>query len=237
MNKKLSLVPKECHECSLRVTNSVCRAGNSDHPTFQQFLHRFLYKPRQIVFYEGHEPMGLYVLCSGKVKLTSYSKTGHQHNTSIVGAGELIERSGFCEGILHAVTCETLEPSQVCLIERIPYLEMLKKNPSQAIEILQLVSGKDQQEKVNLGQLPFCKTDERLATVLLDLGERFGKQEAAGIRLDVQLTREELAALANMAPETLMRLLAQFKKDGLIATMDREITLLDSGRLAHILNS
>ena len=169
MSSGVGLTPRECHDCSLRSSGSVCRISESDPPAFQQLLHRFLYQPRQIVFYEGHESLGLYVLCAGKAKLTSSSKKGHQRNVSIVGAGELIERSGFCEGMIHAVTCETLEPSQVCLIERKPYLELLEKNPPQAIELLQIVSGEDHRENIALGRLPFCKTDERLAAVLLDL--------------------------------------------------------------------
>lgn len=227
-------IPRECHACSLRASSAVCRAADLDPSAFQHLLHRFLYQPRQIVFYEGHESLGLYVLCSGKVKLTSASKRGQQLNVSIIGAGELIERSGFCEGMVHAVTCETLEPSQVCLIERKPYIELLVKNPRQAIELLQIVSGEDQREKIALGRLPFCKTDERLAAVLLDLGARFGKQVPEGVKLEVRLTREELAELAGVAPETLIRLLGRFKKERLVAMTGREITVLNSERLAKI---
>ncbi len=234
MSRGVGPNPRECHECPQRASSAVCRAAEPDPPAFQELLHRFLYQPRQIVFYEGHESLGIYVLCSGKVKLTSSSKRGHQRNVSIVGAGELIERSGFCEAMVHAVTCETLEPSQICFIERKPYLELLLKNPPQAIELLQIVSGEDQREKNALGRLPFCKSDERLAAVLLDLGARFGKQESEGVQLEIQLTREELAELAGVAPETLIRLLSRFKKERLVATSGREITLLNSERLTKI---
>ncbi len=231
MSGGAGLIPRECGECPLRTSSAVCRAADSNPPAFQKLLHRFLYQPRQIVFYEGHESLGLYVLCSGKAKLTSSSKSGHQRNVSIVGAGELIERSGFCEGMVHAVTCETLEPSQVCLIERKPYLELLENNAPQAIELLQMVSGEDQREKLALGRLPFCKTDERLAAVLLDLGTRFGKQDVEGVKLEIRLTREELAELAGVAPETLIRLLSRFKKERLVMAHGREITLLNPDRL------
>ena len=226
--------PCECDACPFRTSSLVCRTGETDPVAFQQSLHRFQYQSQQIVFYQGHESLGLYVLCSGKVKLTSSSKRGHQRNLSILGAGELIERSGFCEGIVHSVTCETLEPSQICLIERQPYLDLLEKNPSQAIELLQLVSAEVHHQKIALGHLPFCKTDERLAAVLLDLGNRFGKQGPEGIILELHLSREELAELAGVASETLIRLLGQFKREKLIATKGREITLLNSERLTKI---
>lgn len=226
--------PCECDACPFRSSNLVCRPGETDPPAFQRLLHRFLYQPHQIVFYEGHESLGLYVLCSGKAKLTSSSRRGQQRNLSIVGAGELIERSGFCEGMVHAVTCETLEPSQVCLIERQPYLNLLEKNPEQAIALLQLVSEEVHHQKIALGHLPFCKTDERLAAVLLDLGHRFGSRDLDGIKLDLNLSREELAELAGVAPETLIRLLGKFKREKLLMIKGREITLLNLDRLNKI---
>ena len=146
----------------------------------------------------------------------------------------MIERSGFCEGIVHAVTCETLEPSQICLIERQPYLDLLKENPAHAVELLQFVSEEVYHQKIALGHLPFCKTDERLAAVLLDLGHRFGSQEAEGMKLGICLSREELAELAGVAPETLIRLLGRFKREKLVATKGREITLLNTERLTKI---
>jgi len=237
MGVPLGINPRECQACPFRASSAVCRGAEADPPSFQRLLHRFLYQSRRIVFYEGHESLGLYVLCAGKVKLTSSSKSGHQRNVSIVGAGALIEQSGFCEEMVHAVTCETLEPSQVCLLERKPYLDILKKNPSQAIELLQLVTGEAHREKIALGRLPFCKTDERLAAVLLDLGDRFGSTEPEGIKIGIRLTREELAELAGVAPETLIRLLSRFKRERLVATNGRDITLLRPERLAKMAES
>ncbi len=225
---------RECHACALRTTSLVCRAAEADPPSFQRVLHRFLYHPHQIVFYEGHEALGLYVLCTGKVKLTTTSSRGHQRIVDIVGVGDLIEQSGFCEGACHAVTCETLEPSQICLIERQGYLELLERNPSLATELLQRVSRDVLPAKIASGRLPSCTTAERLADVLLDLGKRFGSRERDSIKLGIRLTRQELAELAGVAPETVIRLLSRFKRERLVATNGREITLLKPDRLAKI---
>lgn len=226
--------PRECKACPFRATGLVCRAVETDSQTFQRLLHRFLYQPRQIVFYEGHESLGLYVVCAGKVKLTSSSPGGRQRIVGIVGAGGLIERSGFCEGVTHVATCETLESSQICLIERQGYLELLERNPSLVISLLQQVSREALPSIVAANHLPFCKTDERLAAVLLDLGKRFGHREPDGIKLGIRLTREELAELAGVAPETAIRLLGRFKRERLVATNGKEITLLKPDRLGKI---
>jgi CRP/FNR family transcriptional regulator len=212
----------------------VCRAAETDSPAFQQLLHRFFYQARQVVFYEGHPSLGLYVLCAGKAKLTSSSASGHQRIMGIVGAGTLIERSGFCEGALHAVTCETLEPSQVCLVDRQGYFSLLEKNPPLAIDLLQMVSRDTLRSKLPDDRFPFRKSAERFAMLLLDLGKRFGTRKPEGVRLELRLTREELAELTGTAPETVIRLLSRFKRQQLVATNGSEITLLKPERLGQI---
>lgn len=225
---------RDCAACPFRATSLVCRAAEGDLPPFLKLVHRFLYDPRQVVFYEGHESLGLYVLCSGKVKLTSSSFRGHQRIVGIVGAGDLIEQSGFCEGAGHGVTCETLEASQVCLIERKGYLELLEKNPSLATELLQLVSRETLPINRAVGGFSSGTTIERVAAVLVDLGKRFGSREPDGLKLDIRLTREELAELAGVAPETVIRLLSRFKRERIVTTNGREIKLLKPERLAKI---
>jgi len=133
MSKPAGLKPLECSGCPSRTDSPVCKAAEADPPAFQQLLHRLFYLPHQVVFYEGNPSLGLYVLCAGKAKLTTSSPSGHQRIMSIVGPGTLVERSGFCDGALHAVTCETLEPSQVCLVDRRGYFSLLEKNPALAI--------------------------------------------------------------------------------------------------------
>lgn len=234
MGGRAGVSSNTCQTCLVRAQSPVCRAAEVDASAFQRFLHRFIYQPRQIVFYEGHPCLGIYVLCGGKVKLTSSSSRGHRRIVGIVGPGELIECNGFCEGVAHEVTCETLEPSRICLIDRQGYLELLQRNPALAIELLQLVSGRVWFAATNGEPAPFCKTMERLAALLLNLGQRFGHRGSDGITLDIRLTREELGELIGAAPETVIRLLSQFKRDRLVNTNGSEITLLKPERLNKI---
>ncbi len=223
-----------CQTCPVRAQSLVCRAADADASAFLRYLHRFIYQPRQVVFYEGHPCLGIYVLCAGKVKLTASSSRGHRRIVGIVGPGELIEYSGFCGSVAHEATCETLESSRLCLIDREGYLEVLKRNPALAIELLQLVSGRAWFAATNGEPAPFCKTTERLAALLLHLGQRFGHRASDGITLDIRLTREELGELIGAAPETVIRLLSHFKRERLVNTNGSEITLLKPERLNKI---
>ncbi len=237
MGGRAGISSNTCQTCPVRAQSLVCRAAEADATTFQRFLHRFTYQPHQVVFYEGHPCLGIYVLCAGKAKLTASSSRGHRRIVGIVGPGELIECNGFCESVAHEVTCETLEPSRICLIDRRGYLELLQKNPALAIELLQLVSGRVLFATMNGERAPFCKTMERLAALLLSLGQRFGHRGSDGITLDIRLTREELAELIGAAPETVIRLLSRFRRERLVNTNGSEITLLKPERLNKIAGS
>jgi CRP/FNR family transcriptional regulator len=218
----------------VRSSSLVCHALETDPAVFSRLIHRFVYEARQVVFYEGHPCLGLYVLCAGRVKLTSSSPTGHRRIIRLVSAGELIERAGFCAGMAHDATCETLEPSQVCLIDRQGYLGLLEKTPKLAVELLQLASRGPGPARLSDDRFAFCRAPERFATLLLDLGKRFGRQTPDGIVIGVRLSREELAELVGAAPETVIRLLSRFKRERLVATNGSEITLLKPERLGKI---
>ena len=116
MKRKPCLI-ENCDTCGLREKVVLCDISGSDLAEFQKIKRTLEYAPHQTVFYEGHLCLGLYLLCSGKVKLTRSSTRGRRQIVRILGPGELIEKHVFGERPFHEVTCETLEPSQVCVID------------------------------------------------------------------------------------------------------------------------
>ena len=85
-----------------------------------------------------------------------------------------------------------------------------------------------------MDQVAFASSRERLARLLLELGERYGDRFGDGCRITLRLKREELAEMAAMTVETSVRMLTAFQASGLIRTKGREITLIDVDRLASV---
>ncbi len=237
MTKSADSRVRECRTCPVRSTSVVCHGAELDPQAFQRLVLRFHLEPRQVLFYEGHPCLGVYVLCAGKAKLSASTPTGHRRIVGIIGPGELIECTGFCDGAIHEVTCEALEISDVCLISRQGYLELLERSPSLAVELLQLVSGAIHPERNGVERYPACKAAGRLAAHLLDIGRRFGQRGPDGITLEIRLSREELAELVGTAPETVIRLLSRFRRERLVATKGSEITILKPDRLGKLANT
>lgn len=225
---------QDCATCNLRAKTIVCDPADAEPAAFQKIRHSLLYDARQTVFYEGHACLGLYLLCSGKVKLTRSSARGQRQIVRILVGGELIEKHAFRDEALHEVTCETLERSQICLIEKEPYLALIQRNPQLALKLIELLSRELGRQMDQLDHFTFKTARERLAGLLLELGERFGGKAEDGIRVEITLKRQEVAEMAGVTLETVIRLLAAFRNEGLVSIDGKAMTLLNSDRLARI---
>lgn len=233
MKRKPCLI-ENCETCGLRTKAVVCDLTKDEFAEFQKIKRSLQYEPHQIVFYEGHACLGLYLLCAGKVKLTRSSVRGQRQIVRILDGGELIEKHAFREKALHEVTCETLEPSQICFIDKEPYLEFIRRNPALALKLIQLLSSELGMHMDQLDQFTFKTARERLAGLLLDLGGRFGRKAGDGVQVGIAFKREEVAEMAGVTLETVIRLLGAFREEGLVSIDGRAITLLNPDRLARI---
>ncbi|MEW6544867.1 MAG: Crp/Fnr family transcriptional regulator [Nitrospirota bacterium] len=233
MKRKPCLI-EDCGTCTFRAKSVVCDLEGDALAAFQKIKRSLQYEPHQVVFYEGHACLGLYLLCAGKVKLTRSSSRGQRQIVRILESGELIEKHAFRDGAIHEVTCETLEVSQICLIEKELYLALVRRHSDLALRLIQLLSRELGMHINQLDQFTFKLARERLASLLLELGERFGSEARQGVRVGITLKREEVAEMAGVTVETVIRLLGAFRDEGLISLDGRSITLLNPDRLTKI---
>ncbi|TAJ07955.1 MAG: Crp/Fnr family transcriptional regulator [Nitrospirae bacterium] len=223
-----------CETCELRSESVICNLPAVGLASLEQITHRFHYGPRETIFYEGHACLGLYLLSAGKVKLTRSSVRGQRHIVRILTAGQLLETHAFQEDATHLATCETLETSQICLIERDGYLALVRHDPQLAVNLIQLLSGELGRQRDEVDSFTFKSARERLAALLLELSHRFGHETGTTVELRLPLKREEMAELLGVTVETAIRLLSAFRIEGLVRLNGRIITLLNRDRLARI---
>ena len=228
-----STIP-DCESCPNREFSDICDIVPPTEEPFGLIKRRAMYQPGQHVFYEGHVALGLYILCQGKVKLTRLNRKGQQRLVGILESGQLLEKQAFQDQPIHQVTCEALEPSQVCLLDRITFLSFLKDHGELAVKLVQVLS-KEMTAVVNSAdQFAFTPARARLARLLLELSERFGEKASEGIRIVLKLKREDLAQMAAVTVETAVRILRDFQELGLVLMQGRELTILKIERLQKI---
>ena len=173
--------------------------------------------------------MGLYCCAGGKVKLTRSSASAESSGSWVC---ELIEtrtrRAGASRGDMERWSLSSL------VIDKERYLAVIHRNPQLAIKLIQLLSNEVGVNMDQLDQFTFKTARERLASLLLELDDRFGKKCADRVQVGLTLKREEIAEMAGVTVETAIRLLSVFRDEGLLTIDGRAITLLNPDRLARI---
>ena len=234
MSKKLPSV--YCRTCANRKGSIFCDLGSDHLKELEEAKTTNYYKPHQVLFYEGNQPHGLYCLNNGKVKVYKTDTEGHQQIVRLIGPGEVVGYRSLLANEPYSATAETLEESNICFIDKKTFVHILETHPKTAIHVMTMLATDLGHAENQMLKIVHKNIRERLAELLLTFNSRYGKEVNGGIRLDISLTREEMAELVGTTQESIIRLVSEFKQDGLIAVRGREITLLDLPRLVKTAN-
>jgi len=186
---------------------------------------------RQILFHE-HEPCrGPFFLCSGSVKLYLKLADERRQIVRLVVGGELFGLAHVLAETPNAYTAETLEPCEMMMFEPERFTALALQNPSLCGRLLRYLAAELGRAREVQKELSFKTGRQRVARILLRLGKDYGRESARGVRIEIPVSRSDLADLAAMAPETLIRILSEFKERKLLYTTGKSISIIDSPAL------
>ncbi|MDP2599121.1 MAG: Crp/Fnr family transcriptional regulator [Deltaproteobacteria bacterium] len=194
------------------------------------------YKRQQIIFYEGNQPYGLYCICSGKIKVFKVDEQGHQQIVRLAGPGDILGYRCLLSNEPYSATAESLEDADVCFMDKNTFFHVLETHPATAFNVMSRLAQDLGQAEKQVVNIVHKNIRERLAELLLVFEKKYGKKVQNGVRLNISLTREELAELIGTTQESVIRLISEFKQDGLIAVDGRIITILNHDRLIETAN-
>jgi len=183
-----------------------------------------------LIFHAGTPPAGLFYLNRGKVKVYKTGEDGKKQIVRLAKNGDILGYRALISGKVYSVTAETLDNTCLCFIPQEVFFEILTSQPEIAIKVMRLLTNDletAEQMILDLAQRP---VRERVALSLLALKQVYGVK-TDGQTLDVELSREDIANMVGTATESVIRLLSEFRKDGLIEVSGRKIKVLDEERL------
>jgi CRP/FNR family transcriptional regulator len=176
------------------------------------------YGKGQYIFREGDPTEYFHIVKEGSVKCVKSSLDGKECTLKVLMPGDLFccDASAF-DGAAHPGTAQPMGDVSVLRMKKEAYFKMLRGNPDAAMEVIRYLGSRlnEAQEKAKI--LALDSADQRLASLLVNLAERSGVQESSGIRLSVRLTRQDMANMVGVTTETAIRIMARFKKDGLVS--------------------
>ena len=182
----------------------------------------------QFIFREGDPADWFHIVQHGNVKCVKSNPEGREVTLKVLMPGDLFccEASAF-SGDDHPGCAQSMGDGTVIKIHRKAMLEVIQKNPEAAVSIINYLSHRLRESQDNAKAFALDRAEQRVATLLVNLAERSGIQEEAGIRITVRLTHQDLADMAGLTKETTSRILSRFKKDLLITGYGKQLVILN----------
>jgi len=220
---------ESCLSCKLRKDKWFCGLSPDALRGFSAATHPSTYPGGALLFVEGQTPRGAFVLCSGKVKLSTTSREGKVLILRVADAGEVLGLSAAISGTCYELTAETAGPCHVNFVEREALLRLMAKNGELGMHAAQALSREFQTMYRDIHELVLARSSAgKLARLLLSWTP--GREPLNGaneIRVRASATHEEMAQMIGASRETVTRLLSELKKKELIRLEGSTLVIRD----------
>jgi CRP/FNR family cyclic AMP-dependent transcriptional regulator len=203
---------ENCLLCKLRDNGFFCDLPKNSLEDLEKIKYASAYPEGAVLFVEGQNSRGVYIVCNGRVKLTTTSRDGKTLILRIAQAGEVLGLHATVSGKAYELTAETLQPCQLDFIRREDFLKFLQNHADACLHAAQHLSQNCQNAYEMIRSLGLSHSvSEKLARLLLEWAAD-GENTKDGIRIKVSLTHEEIAQLIGTSRETVTRVFGEFRE-------------------------
>jgi CRP/FNR family transcriptional regulator len=224
-------IQHRCSECTMRGEGYFCSFEAELLAAFEGLKLTNTYPRGATLFFEGEQASGVYMLCRGRVKLSSYSSDGKALILRIADGGEILGLSAAIGNGVHEVTAEVIENCQVNFVRRDDFLRFLHKEADVGFNALQQLTRNYHAAHTQLCSLGLSNSvGDKLAKLFLGWCESADSKNGR-IHLKVSFSHEEIAEMIGTSRETVTRLLKDFRTRDLITLKGSDLYINDRHRL------
>jgi CRP/FNR family transcriptional regulator, cyclic AMP receptor protein len=226
-----------CVTCPVREEHLFCNLPAAEVQKLDRIKSTAVYPKSAMLFIEGQQPHGIFVLCAGKVKLSTSSREGKTIITKLSGAGDVLGLNATISNRPYEVTAEMVEPGQANFIARNAFLQFLHDHGEVAVRVAEQLSRNyytayEEIRTLGLTSSPAEKFAKLLLSWSLDSTE-----VAKTSQISMTLTHEEIAEMIGTTRETVSRLFSEFKKRQLLEVKGATLTIRNKEALERMLQS
>jgi CRP/FNR family transcriptional regulator len=181
------------------------------------------YSKGEIIFSEGEEGTGFYVIAKGRVKVFKVSPEGKEQILHIFGPGQPFGEVPVFTGQRFPANAQAIEETLALFFPRDSIVSLIAANPSLALNMLAVMSRRLRQFAVQIENLSLKEMPARLASYLLFLADEQNSDDV----VTLNISKGQLASILGTIPETLSRVFAKLSGQSLINVSGKYISLLD----------
>jgi CRP/FNR family transcriptional regulator, cyclic AMP receptor protein len=192
------------------------------------------YPAGTIICHQGDPTTHVFFLMVGLVKIVSSTTDGHQIVLALRGEGDIVgEVAGETTGRRNATIC-AVDGVRALIVPYSKFNPFLESNPGASRAYRHVVTQRWNDADTMLRSRAATTGAQRLAGLVLDLADRYGRLVDGAIQLVMPLTQDELASMIGTARATVTRALSNWRKRGFIRTGQRHVTILDEAGLRKV---
>jgi CRP-like cAMP-binding protein len=225
-----------CENCVSKNEGIFCDLGIPELDNVSDHKIHNTFKKGQTLFVQGNHPFGIYCISKGNIKLTKTNADGKETIVRIASGGDILGHRSLFTDDNYAATATAMEDTEVCFIDKKFILKVIENNPTVALHVINKLSRDMGAAERKLSSLHQKNVRERLAELILSLKASHGVKIDGKWRIDLKLTREEMATMIGTANETLIRFMTEFKEAGIIEQEGKTIFIKDEEELLNWAN-
>jgi CRP/FNR family transcriptional regulator, cyclic AMP receptor protein len=226
-----------CLTCPMRNEHLFCSVSASAGQRLNEIKSTAVYPKGAMLFIEGQHPRGVFVLCTGRVKLSTTSREGKTIITKLSDPGDVLGLNAVVSNRPYEVTAEMMEPGQANFIPREPLLQFLKDHVDVSMRVAQQLSRNyfaayEEIRTLGLANSP----SEKFAKLLLSWSTKNSHNDGSA-QVKLTLTHEEIGEMLGTTRETVSRLFSEFKRKQLVQLKGATLFIRSRPALEQIVQS
>lgn len=174
------------------------------------------YKKGDRIFRRGDKADGLFIVCSGKMKITKSLSDGREQILYIYSPGDFIGAFNLLKADRFEFDATAIQPTRMSILKKGSFDAVILNNPKMTLKVLEKAYDRINSIESLVERLSIGNSNAKVAGMLLSLIKEFGEENSEGILLDLTMNREEMASLAGIARETVIRKMKEFQREGIL---------------------
>ncbi|SDS17632.1 cAMP-binding domain of CRP or a regulatory subunit of cAMP-dependent protein kinases [Formosa sp. Hel1_31_208] len=190
----------------------------------------FSYSKGDVIYSEGQSSSYIYLILKGLVKCYIFDEKGKELTTALHKEDDLFGFTSFTQNIPYQETATALKDTEAVGITKSELRKILDLNHKVTLELIQLLTNDLTGIKDQLLQMAYSSVHKKTAATIVKFAQKMNPRPEDPIKI----SRSDLASVAGIATETLIRTMTDFKKQGLIEMEGRNIKIVDLESLQHM---
>jgi len=230
-------VLENCLTCPARKEHFFCNLSVGVLQRLNEINAAAIYPKRAVLFMEGQQPRGVFVLCAGHAKLSTSSFAGKTIITKVSESGDVLGLNAVFANRPYEVTAEMTEPGQANFIPRDSLLQFRQDHGEVALRVAEQLSRNYYTAYEEIRTLGLSTSpSEKFAKLLLSWSAKAPNGDGSS-QVKLTLTHEEIAEIIGTTRETVSRLFSEFKKKQLLQLKGSTLIIRNRPALEKIVQS